>query len=65
MKAYEAPKLYVDEYVADTMIASTSARDGEAANSEACWGCSSVLGQQSGNHICMYTPGTEAYENWC
>lgn len=53
-KFYEAPELFVDEYVADTMIASSgtfvqiSPKNGRAGNNQNCWGCDltvNVVGQ--------------------
>lgn len=48
MRTYEAPELFVDEYVADTMIASSSEwealggigsapKNGNAGNNQNCW----------------------------
>lgn len=39
-KIYEAPELFADEYVADTMIASSTfiPKNGQAANNHNCWG---------------------------
>lgn len=54
-KNYEAPMLFVDEYVADTMIASSeddempflgwNTKNGNAGNNQNCWGCRDVPGQ--------------------
>lgn len=48
-KTYESPKLFVDEYAADTMIASipdpASARHGNPGNNQNCWGCDYVFAQ--------------------
>ena len=59
-KVYEIPQLYVDEYAADTMIASsetgeltdwqklggigTSPKNGNADNNHNCWGCEQIPG---------------------
>ena len=53
MKAYEAPELFVDEYVADTMIASSGGgtgldiipKNGAAANNHNCWSCDNYAGE--------------------
>lgn len=49
MKKYIAPKLLVDEFVPDTMIASEEEdlgpKNGNAANNQNCWGCNTVAGQ--------------------
>ena len=56
MKKYEAPELYVDEFVPDTMIASGAgpgnggAKDGNTAG---CWGCDIVPGKQELGPYCL------------
>lgn len=49
MKIYEAPELFVDEYVADTMIASAVTgwmpKNENADNNQNCWGCNEVWAQ--------------------
>lgn len=61
-KIYEAPKLFVDEYVADTMIASStngwaeagglggSPKNGNADNNQNCWGARCVPGAPDPNN---------------
>ena len=39
MKKYEAPNLFVDEFVPDTMIASGGPKNDNAGNNQNCWGC--------------------------
>lgn len=59
MKKYESPKLFVDVYVADTMIASangSSAKNGAPATNQNCWGCNQVFGQLDPNYadtVCL------------
>lgn len=70
MKKYEAPELYVDEFAADTMIASGSGdpKNGNAGNNQNCWGCKSTAGEvDPGNpeNSCIYLPGTAAYGQFC
>lgn len=64
-KVYETPDLYVDEYAADTMIASSETgeltewqlmggigiapKNGNAANNHNCWGCNHVAGAPDPN----------------
>ena len=58
-RVYEAPGLFVDEYAADTMIASndntpydwpamggigSSPKNGNADNNHNCWGCRDIPG---------------------
>ena len=74
---YEAPQLFVDEYVADTMIASNGGdydygsvnpKNGNAANNQNCWGCDQVKGQSNGygEDICIYYPGDKGtYNAYC
>lgn len=47
MKKYEAPKLFVDEFVADTMIASgvsANYKNGNPDNNQNCAGCRFAYG---------------------
>ena len=55
MKVYEAPKLYVDEYAPDTMIASSGKgpKNGNAGNNQNCWGCNQSFGRVSGSRVCL------------
>ena len=59
MKKYEAPELYVDEFVPDTMIASGmdpgngGAKDGNPAGNSACWGCDIVPGKEEIGPACL------------
>ena len=59
MKAYEAPVLFVDEYVADTMIASSGNGGGgpkndNAGNNQNCWGFNCVPGAvEDGENACL------------
>ena len=54
-RVYEAPNLFVDEYVADTMIASSNVTDsaewkpknGNVTDYKNCWGCQYVTGEPS------------------
>lgn len=70
MKKYNAPKLYVDEYVADTMIASItgSPKNGNAGNNQNCSGCNESAGVTDPNNpenMCVVIKGTPAYAQWC
>lgn len=68
MKKYAAPKLYVDEFVADTMIASSATKNANAGNNQNCWGCKTYAGETDpGNpeNSCFYLPGNEAYDTFC
>ncbi len=68
MKKYEAPELFVDEFVPDTMIASSGTKNENAGNNQNCWGCKSKAGETDpGNpeNSCFYLPGTEAYSEYC
>ncbi|MCR4729653.1 MAG: hypothetical protein K5881_01860 [Saccharofermentans sp.] len=49
MKKYEAPKLFVDEFVPDTMIASEEPKNGNAGYNQNCWGCKDIAGQPAPN----------------
>ena len=56
MKKYEAPKLFIDEFVADTMIASGGGgpKNDNAGNNQNCWGCNIVPGQvEDGQNACL------------
>jgi len=65
MKHYEAPHLFVDEYAADTMIASVgptptsqpafTAKNG-SPNNQNCYGYNTVLGEIQGSDICIMLP---------
>lgn len=69
MKKYEAPKLNVDNYVADTMIASSGTKNSNAGNNQNCWGCNQSAGSTDpGNteNSCFYLPSMgEIYTNYC
>lgn len=72
MRTYEAPELFVDEYVADTMIASTiggtDPKSGNPDNNQNCWACRYTAGAPdpySEGNLCLYLPGTKAYEEAC
>lgn len=69
MKKYEAPKLFVDEFAPDTMIASGGEpKNANAANNQNCWGCKSYAGEvDPGNpeNMCTYLTGTPAYSAFC
>ena len=63
MKIYEAPELFVDEYVADTMIASSGGgwglpgggpKNDNAGNNQNCWGYNCVPGAvEDGENACL------------
>ena len=55
MKKYEAPELHVDEFAADTMIASGGGpKNGNAGNNQNCWACNIVPGAvEDGQNACM------------
>ena len=69
MKKYEAPKLHVDQFVADTMIASGgSFKNGNPDNNQNCAGCRNSYGAadpQNSENWCNILPGTQAYDAWC
>ncbi len=67
MKKYEAPMLFVDEFVADTMIASTTAgpKNGAADVNQNCAGCKDYKGQVVGENVCVYLTGTDAANLFC
>ncbi|MBE5807529.1 MAG: hypothetical protein E7317_04220 [Clostridiales bacterium] len=59
MKKYEAPRLFVDEYAPDTMIASGggssafTAKNGNPSNQN-CYGYKNVLGSIVGENVCIF-----------
>ena len=57
MKKYEAPRLFVDEYAADTMIASGGGggpKNDNAGNNQNCWGKNCVPGAvEDGENACL------------
>ena len=56
MKKYEAPELFVDEFVPDTMIASGGGgpKNDNAGNNQNCWGCNIVPGKvEDGANACL------------
>ncbi len=71
MKKYETPELYVDEFAADTMIASsqTNPKNGNANNNQNCWGCDMSAGGSGngGENACVYDPDTNPalYQYYC
>lgn len=68
MKKYEAPMLFVDEFVADTMIASAGSKNDNAGNNPNCWGCNQKAAATDSNNSensCGYTPGDGLYEIFC
>lgn len=56
-KRYEAPRLFVDKYVADTMIASGGGggpKNDNAGNNQNCWGCNSTWSKvEDGENACL------------
>lgn len=65
-KMYEAPVLFVDEYVADTMIASSgilSAKNGNDGNQN-CYGCRSTEGEVYEDNLCIMFPGDPETDPW-
>ncbi len=55
-KQYEAPMLFIDKYVPDTMIASGGGgpKNGNAGNNQNCWGCDIVPGKvEDGLNACL------------
>lgn len=57
MKNYEAPELFVDEYVADTMIASGGGpKNDNAGNNQNCWACNTVFGAVEDGENACYGP---------
>ena len=64
MKKYEAPMLFVDEFVADTMIASSGTKNGNPDNNQNCWGCNQTPGatdQGNTENSCAVIPGDALY----
>lgn len=74
-KIYEAPELFVDEYVADTMIASGGSaweaaggigpapKNGNAGNNQNCWGARCIPGApdpSNPENACSDTPDNKA-----
>lgn len=55
MKKYQAPELFVDEYAADTMIASSNYKNGNPDNNQNCAGCRYSYGAGDPQNS----------ENWC
>ena len=56
MRKYEAPQLFVDEYVEDTMIASGGGgpKNDNAGNNQNCWACNTVFGAvEDGQNACL------------
>ncbi len=55
MKKYVAPELHVDEFVPDTMIASSgSPKNENAGNNQNCWACNTVFGKvEDGENACL------------
>lgn len=69
MKKYEAPELFVDEFAPDTMIASATAKNGNTANNQNCWGCDQTPAGSGngGENACVYSPkeNPAAYNYFC
>lgn len=67
MKKYVAPMLFVDKFVADTMITSSGGnpKNGNADNNQNCWGCNQTAGAVDGENACTIISGTEAYDMFC
>ena len=69
MKNYESPKLYVDEYAADSMVASTTPKNGNPNNNQNCWGCdlTPAGSGNGGENACVYDPvnNSAAYDYYC
>lgn len=56
MKAYEAPKLFTDNYAPDTMIASMQGgpKNDNAGNNQNCWDANCVWGVvEDGENACL------------
>lgn len=67
-KVYEAPELFVDEYVADTMIASAATKNYNPDNNQNCWGCRYTPGATdpyNPENSCIYIPHDGTYEQVC
>lgn len=68
MKKYEAPRLFVDKFAADTMISSSNTKNGNPDNNQNCWGCNYVAAATDPNNTensCAIIPGTAAYSAFC
>lgn len=55
-KRYESPQLFVDQYAADTMIASTQGgpKNDNAGNNQNCWDCNTTWGKvEDGENACL------------
>lgn len=75
-KIYEAPELFVDEYVADTMIASTASwqanggigvgpKNDNAGNNQNCWGCNYVANMPDPNNPENACNAIDIMMGWC
>jgi len=68
-KNYVAPTLVCDEFVQDTMIASSGAKNGNPDNNQNCWGCRYNPGAYDPNNQqndCVITPSNAAaYNAFC
>lgn len=57
MRKYEAPRLFVDSFAADTMIASLTGggpKNDNAGNNQNCWGFNCVHGAvEDGENACL------------
>ena len=54
MKKYEAPRLFVDTFAADTMIASGGPKNDNAGNNQNCWDCNSTFAAvEDGENACF------------
>ncbi|MBR3494221.1 MAG: hypothetical protein IKH38_02225 [Clostridia bacterium] len=57
MKKYEAPRLFVDIFVADTVIASNpkgGPKNDNAGNNQNCWACNMVYAKvEDGENACL------------
>lgn len=57
MKKYEAPQLFVDQFAADSMIASMPGggpKNGNAGNNQNCWDCNTVFAAvEDGENACF------------
>ncbi len=66
MKKYEAPKLFVDTFAADTTIASSMGKNGNPDNNQNCWDCDSKFMELNGSNYCLYYPGDSgSYDAYC
>ena len=69
-KVYEAPMLFVDEYVVDTMIASSATKNSNPDNNQNCWGCRFSFGATdpyNPENSCIIDPtyNPESYNSYC